>query len=151
MRSLMGALAAATLLGACYTYRSAGPVDAVMPIAGKRVRLELTTEGRMSLAQQIGPQTAYVEGDVIGADTTGLKLAMRSAEDSRHVSTDWKGEEVSFPRSAIASISERRVSVGSTALLGGLAAGGLLGAYAAFGGGGGAAGTAGGGGGNGHQ
>lgn len=135
----LAALVAMSLLGACYSYR---PVDTVAPKLGTRVALTLTTEGTGALAVQLGPQATYVEGDLVEADSSALRLAVRRVEDPRRLGTEWKGEQVTIPREAIASVSERHLSIGATALVGGLAVGGMIGAYAAFGTTGGADGVA---------
>jgi hypothetical protein len=142
MKQRMAAVAALvvmSLLGACYSYR---PVDTVSPTPGKRIALTLTPEGVRRLAVQLGPQATYVEGDLLEADSTAVRLALRRVEDSRHTGTRWNGEEVTISREAIASVSERRLSVGATAIASGLAVGGIIGAYAAFGTSGGADGVA---------
>ena len=131
MNQRMAALAAMWLLGACYSYR---PVDTVSPKPGTRIALTLARESVLTgLAQQLGPEATYVEGDLLRADSTALLLAVRRVEDPRHLGTEWKGEQVTIPREAIASVSERHLSIGATAIAGGLAVGGMIGAYAAFG------------------
>ena len=126
----VAALVAMSLLGACYSYQ---PVNTVSPKPGTRIALTLTPLGMGVLAEQLGPQAAYVEGDLLEADSTALRLAVRRVEDSRHTGTEWKGEQVAIPRELIASASERHLSIGQTAIASGLMVGGVLGAYAAFG------------------
>ena len=121
---------AMSLLAACYSYR---PVDPVAPKPGTRLALTLTPQGVKLLTLQLGPQVASVEGDLLEADSTAIRLALRRAEDSRRVGTKWNGEEVTIPRDVIEKISERHLSIGATAIASGLAVGGMLGAYAAFG------------------
>jgi hypothetical protein len=135
-------LAATLLLGACYSYTTAGPVETVSPKIGTRIALTLTPGGVAVLAGQLGPQATYVEGEVLETDSTALRLTVRRVEDSRRIGTEWKGEQVTVPREAIASVTERRLSIGATAILSGLAVGGVIGAYAAFGTEGGADGVA---------
>jgi hypothetical protein len=142
MNARMTWLAGMSLLGACYSYQAAGPVDTVSPKTGTRIALTLTEEGVAVLAGHLGPQSTYIEGDLLEADSTGLRLAVRRVEDWRHMGTEWKGEQVTIPRAAIASVSERRLSIGATAIVSGLALGGVLGTYAAFGTDGGADGVA---------
>jgi hypothetical protein len=126
-------LAATVLLGGCYTYTATGPVNTVSPKIGTRVALTLTPAGMAVLGGQLGPQASYVEGDVLESDSTTLRLNVRRVEDSRRIGTEWKGEQVTVPREAIASVTERRLSIGATAILGGLGVAGVIGAYAAFG------------------
>lgn len=123
------ALAALILAGGCYSYQ---PVRGVMPSSGTRVNLTLTESAVAEYSNQLGPQATYVEGTVVEADSAGVKLAIVRVEDARRTGSDWRGEQVSFPREAIARMTERRLSVGATALMGGLAVGSVVGAYLAF-------------------
>lgn len=133
MNGRIPALAAIWLLGGCYSFKATGPVDTVSPKPGTRVAVTLTQQGVAELGSELGPQATYVEGDLLEADSMGLRLAVRRVEDARRTGTDWKGEQVTLPRQAIASVSERHLSIGATALLSGLAVGGVIGAYATFG------------------
>lgn len=123
-------LVAMSLLGACYSYRQ---LDTVSPKPGKKIALTLTSDGVRMFTLQLGPQVTSVEGDLLEADSTTVRLALRRVEDSRRLGTKWNGEQVTIPREVIARISERRLSIGATAIASGLAVGGMLGAYAAFG------------------
>ncbi len=140
-----------SLLAGCYTYRPLGGVDAAMPAPGDHVEARLTPMGSASLAPQVGPDVLLLEGQVVSADSAGLTLAVTRSETARRIGTEWKGEHVTLPRGDVASLRERKLSVGATALFGGLAGGGLVGVAALLGGAGGASGTAGGGQGQGHQ
>ncbi len=144
MKSATAVIAALALLGGCYTYQAAGPADAVLPAPGTRVQVQLTSRGIVDLAQQLGPQVSYVEGKVLEADSTRLRLAVTQVEDARRAPTEWKGEQVTIPRDAIATIEQRRLSVGATALAGGLTVGGVVAAYLIFNGTGSATGSTGG-------
>jgi hypothetical protein len=119
------------LSAACYTYR---PLTAPSPPAGTRVDVELTDEGRRSLASQVGPETEHVEGTVVRADATALDLAVSATENVRGEPTDWNGEQVQVSRQYIEQIHQRRLSVGGTGILGGAVAAGLITAVELFGG-----------------
>ena len=134
MKSLITVGLGGTLLAGCYTYRPLGSVDAAMPAAGTQVEAKLTTAGATALASQIGPDILFLQGQVVSADSAGLTLAVTHSETARRVSSDWKGEHMTLPRDDIASIQVRKLSVGGTALLGGLAGGGLAAAFALIGG-----------------
>jgi hypothetical protein len=131
MRSLTAA-GILLLLTGCFTYRSLGSVDAAMPAPDTKVEIRLTTSAAAALANQIGPDVLYLRGDAVSADATALTLAITESETARHTSTTWKGEHVTVPREDIASVSQRRLAVGATALIGGLAGGGLVVAATAF-------------------
>ena len=127
-------LIATALLTGCYSYQSAGPVDSVAPLAGRRVTLRLTDQGTAELVGQLGGGISSVDGEIIGANADQLEVAVASTEDTRRITADWKGERVVIPRHAVSSIRERRFSAGATGLAGALVVGGLAGAYALFGG-----------------
>jgi hypothetical protein len=120
------------LLAGCYTYR---PLEKPAPPPGQRVSAQLTTEGSRELTGQIGPEILHVEGQVVRADSAGLDLEVLEIESYRGIRSDWHGEHVRLPRQAVAGLQERRLSVGGTALLGGVVAGGLYAIYRLFGGG----------------
>lgn len=132
-QTVLGLLLSAALSG-CYQYRYAGPVESVEPVAGRRVTLRLTNQGTADLATQLGGGVASIEGEIVGADADQLEVAVAATEDHRQITSDWKGERVSIPRHAVASVRERRFSAGATGLAGALFVGGIAGAYALFGG-----------------
>jgi hypothetical protein len=120
-------------LGACYTYQ---PLSAPEPEVGTRVSVQLTDDGSRELWGRIGPNVLHVEGDVVGADSAVLDLSVRQVENQRGIQSDWKGEQVMVPRRLIAGVQQRRLSVGGTGLLGGLAVVTMYALYRALGGGG---------------
>jgi hypothetical protein len=127
-----------TLLTGCYTYRPLPSVDGAMAPAGTQVEVRLTTAGAAGLANQVGPDVLYLDGFLVAADSNALTVKMARSETARRVSAEWKGEQITIPREDIASVGQRKFSVGATALLGGIAGGGLVAAYALLGGTGGA-------------
>ncbi|HEU4587044.1 MAG TPA: hypothetical protein VFS11_00245 [Gemmatimonadales bacterium] len=132
MRFRLEAIAACALLAGCYTYR---PIDTASPAdlaAGTGVEVRLTPEGTERLASQLGPEARYVRGQWLGADSTGVRLAVSSIETTRRIAIPWKGEEVTLPRADIAAVQERKLAVGASGLLGGVVLGGLVAATAAF-------------------
>jgi hypothetical protein len=122
-------LAALALTGGCYSYQ---PVRGAVPSPGTRVNLTLTEAAVAEYSTRLGPQATYVEGNIVQADSGEVKLAVVRVEDARRTGTDWKGEQVTFPRESIAQMRERKLSVGATALVSGLAVGSVVGAYLAF-------------------
>jgi hypothetical protein len=144
MRLRIEALAACALLAGCYTYRPLDTVDPATLPAGTNVEVRLTPEGATRLATQLGPDTRYVRGQWLGADSTGVRLAVSSVETTRRIGVPWKGEQVTLPRGDVATVQERKLAVGTTGLLGGVVLGGLVAATAAFSGGGNVSGAVGG-------
>ncbi|HET8622481.1 MAG TPA: hypothetical protein VFM14_02870 [Gemmatimonadales bacterium] len=123
------ALLAVLFTGGCYSYQ---PVQSVLPSPGTRVNLTLTEQAVAEYSHRLGPQATYIEGNIIQADSAGVRLGIVRVEDARRTGTDWRGEEFTFPRESIARMTERRLSVGATAIVGGLALGSVVGAYLAF-------------------
>jgi hypothetical protein len=119
------------VLSACYTY---GPVSNPTPSPGDRISAQLTTDGSRELSGQIGPEVLHVEGDVLGADSSGLDLQVREIESYRGIRSDWHGEHVKLPLSAVAGLQQRKLSVGGTTLMGGVLAAGLYAMYRILGG-----------------
>lgn len=116
----------------CFTYRLLGSADTAMRTSGTKVEIRLNSWGAATLANQIGVDVLYLQGDILAVDSTALGLAITASETARRVRTEWKGEHLTLPREDIASVSQRKLSVGATALMGGLAGGGLVALAAAF-------------------
>jgi hypothetical protein len=119
------------LLAACYTWQ---PVRQAGPASGERVNILLSDRGTAEMAPALGPGVSEVEGDVVAADSTDLRLAVRQVANTRGVPAGWLGEGVSIPRPYMARVSQRRFSAGGTALMSGLAAATLYGIYRLLGG-----------------
>lgn len=136
MKSALTAGLACIALAGCYAYRPLASVETAMPAAGTPVQVRLTTAGATALASQVGPDILYLQGEIVSADPDGLTLAVTRAETARRIGVEWKGEQVTLPRGDIASVEQRRLALGPTAVIGGLAGGGVVAAYALFGTGG---------------
>lgn len=147
MKSYSLVTAGAILLAGCYTYR---PLSTAQPLPGTRVSAELTDDGARELSGQVGPEVEHVEGEVLIVDSAGVRMAVRQIETTRGIQSDWRGEKVTIPRSAVSGWQERRLSVGGTGFIGGLVAGGLYAMYRLLGGPGLIDGRGGGSGGGGH-
>jgi hypothetical protein len=103
-------------------------------VAGTRVSAQLTQEGSRDLSGEIGPAVEHVEGDVLRVDSAGIQLSVRQVEGFRGIESDWNGEPVVIPRTAVAGWQQRRLSVGGTGFVGGLVVGGLYAIYRLLGG-----------------
>jgi hypothetical protein len=115
----------------CYTYR---PLTSPEPLAGTRVSAELTPDGSRDLSGQIGPAVEHVEGQVLRVDSAGIQLSVLQVEGFRGIQSDWNGEPVLIPRTAVAGWQQRRLSVGGTGFVGGLVMGGMYAMYRLLGG-----------------
>jgi hypothetical protein len=141
-------LAATTILvGGCYTYR---PLGTAQPVPGTRVSAELTDDGTRELSGRVGPEVEHIEGEVLAVDSAGVHMAVSQIETTRGIQSDWRGEGVTIPRTAVSGWQQRRLSVGGTGFVGGLVAGGLYAMYRLLGGPGVVDGRGGGSGGGGH-
>jgi hypothetical protein len=147
MKSWIAAALACTALSGCYTYRPLEGVGTQLPAVGSKVEVALTQAGSMAFSQQVGPDVQYLLGQVVQVDSSSIVLAMTASETTRRVNYPWKGEQVTIPYDNVASIRERKLSVGGSALLAGAAGGSLVAAFALLGGTSGATGGGGGGGG----
>jgi hypothetical protein len=125
------ALLVSFVLCGCYTYR---PLATPEPVAGTRVSAELTNEGSQNLSGKIGPAVEHVEGEVLRVDAAGIELSVLQVEGFRGVQSDWRGEPVFIPRTAVAGWQQRRLSVGGTGFVGGLVLGGVYAMYRLLGG-----------------
>ena len=115
----------------CYTYR---PLVSPDPVAGTRVSAQLTGEGSRDLSGKVGPEVEHVEGEVLRVDSAGIQLSVRQVEGFRGIESDWNGEPVVIPRTAVAGWQQRRLSLGGTGFVGGLVLGGVYAMYRLLGG-----------------
>jgi hypothetical protein len=119
------------LVSGCYTYR---PLANAEPETGTRISAELTDEGARELSGTIGPGIEHVEGEVLSVDSTAIKLSVRQVQAVLGWQTDWSGEPVTIPRTAVAGLQERRLSVGGTGFVSGVVIGGVYAVYRLLGG-----------------
>ncbi len=113
MRRLLLAALAAFSLG-CYV---GAPLAAPRPAVGTRVQLTLTDAGTVAMASQLGPARVELMGDVAAVTDSSLVLALRTVTSRRGVDEIWTGEQVTVPQAAIATMSQRNVSVKRSVLL----------------------------------
>ena len=107
------------LCAVCGCYESV-PVQLSQVQPGTKLRITLTDAGTDSLARYLGPGVETVNGKLINTSDSRLSLgvtsvAMRSGQDQF-----WKGETVAIPRSALATVQERKINKPKSLLLGGL-------------------------------
>jgi hypothetical protein len=115
------------LLCACYVTT---PVpSAPAPAPGTKLHVELTDAGSMSLAQYLGPNVNYVDGRLLGESDTTMSLSVSGLTFRSGLEQYWKGENVSLPHSAIATIQQKKVSWWRSSLL----AGGVIAGIASIG------------------
>ena len=114
-------MAASTVVsGGCYRYT---PIDSPSMALGSEVRLRLTDAGAVQLAPLVGNRIELIDGRIYSVADTGLTLAVTGTTDRLGVEVPWKGEQVTFPRSALAGVERRSLDRGKSYLVGGIAAG----------------------------
>jgi hypothetical protein len=122
-------LAAACLSAGCYNY---SPLATPSPDPGIWVAVTLTDAGAVELAPYLGPNVFVVRGRYVGDAEQGVRIAVSSVELVRGDQVDWKGEQVTLPKIAIASVQVRQLSKRRSALLVGVGLTGLVATTAAF-------------------
>jgi hypothetical protein len=131
--SLIGRLLVAVvvlpLLAGCYTML---PLSTMQPAPGTKMTLLLNDEGRMNTAQQVGPYTMRIDGQLVQATESNYVLAVTDVVDIRGAHSKWTGETVPLPRSYVMTTYERKFSTPKTVVLVGAVTAGFLALVASF-------------------
>jgi hypothetical protein len=122
-------IAAACLTAGCYNYN---PLTTPSPEPGTYVAVALTDAGALALAPYLGPNAFVVRGRYVGDADQSVQMSVSSVELVRGDQVDWAGEQVTLPKSAIASVQVRQLSKRRSALLVGVGLTGLVATTAAF-------------------
>ncbi len=115
------------LLCACYVTTPVPTAPA--PELGTKLHVQLTDAGAASLAQYLGPNVYYVDGRLLSRSDTSMALSVSGLTLRSGDEQYWKGENVSLPQSAIATIEVKKVSWWRSGLL----AGGIIASLTSFG------------------
>ena len=121
--ALRGGLVVLGLVSGCYRYN---PLTTPRAAPGTFVAVTLSDTGSAQLARVLGPAVFVVRGRVLASDDGGLLVSVSSVETKWGISVVWQGETVAVPGVAIASLDERRLAKGRSALLAAIGAGGLV-------------------------
>ena len=118
-------LAAAALLGGCYTLQ---PTGGVSPEVGTRVALDVNDQGRVALGGSMGPEIDQIEGRLVQRDTSDYVVAVSAVHLLRGGEQVWTGEQVHIKPSYVNRVYTREFSSGRTIALSviGVAAVGLF-------------------------
>ncbi|HEV2669680.1 MAG TPA: hypothetical protein VGU74_01195 [Gemmatimonadales bacterium] len=131
--SLVGRLCVAVvvlpLLAGCYDLV---PIATLQPAPGTKLSLVLNDEGRTQTAQQVGPYTMRIEGQLVQASESNYVLAVTDVVDIRGAHSKWTGETVPLPRSYVMTTYEKKFSTPKTVLLMGTVAAAFVGLVASF-------------------
>jgi len=127
MRRVLAGFIIAPLLAGCYVNQPLA--DGVpVPALGARFIVELTDQGRVGLAPQLGTEVARVEGSVVQRSDTQFVLGVQRVFGLWGSESRWDGERVTFSTSQVRRMSLKRLSTGRTVF----AAGGVAVAVLAY-------------------
>ena len=105
-RRSAAALALAAALAACYVQR---PLDEPSPEPGARIVAEVTDSGMVAMGTALGPGAVEVEGVIVAADAATWSVQMIRVDHRDGSSILWSRELVSFPRSVLTRVSQKRL------------------------------------------
>lgn len=107
----------------CYT---AVPIGLDVPQPETRIVAGITDVGSDRLAPQIGVAAVEIEGIVTAATDSVWRIRLKRVDQRGGVSTFWNEETVSFPRSALTGVREKRLDKKRSWMMAGL---GVAGAF----------------------
>lgn len=99
-------------LAGCYVYQ---PVTSAVVPTDRSVRLTLTEAGTVNLAPELGPSVVAVAGKLVNVSPDAYVVGLTDTRRRNGLEVDWRGEQVTIPRSLIASLQQRQFSRGRTA------------------------------------
>jgi hypothetical protein len=123
LRGVAALLLPCVLLSGCFNNV---PLQGSDPTPRTRVVVRLTPAGSDEVARQVGPRVVAIEGDVGEVREDVIQLFARVTEEQSGADAPWRGESVTIPRSAIASMEQRTLNRSRSVLLAGAIAGGAL-------------------------
>ncbi len=103
----------------CGCYVTTPVPMAPAPAVGTKLHVQLTDNGATTLAQYVGPNVSYIDGRLLTETDTNVALAVTATTLRSGDEQYWKGETVSLPHSAIATVAVKKVSWWRSALLAG--------------------------------
>src|SRR5262249_41749918 len=109
-------------LGACYEYK---PIMTEPPPVGETVALEVTDQGRVSLAERFGPGLAEIQGRVVSNQGNEYVVNVYRVSQVNGESAAWSGEVTRINQAFIGSVKGRQLSPLRTTLLAVVGAAGL--------------------------
>ncbi len=92
------------------------------PAPGEKVHVALTDRGSVDLAQYLGRGVAGVDGRLLESADSALSVSVSQVVTQSGDDQLWKGERVTIPREAIASVQGRKLSFWRSGLIGGAVA-----------------------------
>ena len=116
MRIIALLAALVPVLPACYTYVPVAAPEAA-PQAGRYVALQITDRGRVGLGPRFGSGVRQISGTVVTQQGGDLVLSVDQVSNIDGELNRWSGDTAKIDRDFVATMTERRVSAGRTALL----------------------------------
>jgi hypothetical protein len=110
-----GICSLALVLSGCYV---TVPVTQSSLQPGDRIRVQLTEQGADDLARYLGPNVATVDGRLLQNSDGVLALSVTSVATRAGDEQYWKGEQVSIPRTTVANVQGRKLSLWRSGLIG---------------------------------
>lgn len=102
------------LLGSLGCY-AAVPLDTPAPQPGRELVVQLTDAGSENLARFVGPRATEIRGRYLGGPPDTLRVAVLGVTMRNEEERFWQEEQLGIPRTAIATLRERRLSRPRTA------------------------------------
>lgn len=96
----------------CY---DAFPLVTPAPQPGRELVVQLTDAGSENLARFVGPRATEIRGRYLGSSPDTLRVAVLGVTMRNEEERFWQQEQLGIPRSAIATLRERRLSRPRTA------------------------------------
>ncbi|HEY3133745.1 MAG TPA: hypothetical protein VGJ47_03875 [Gemmatimonadaceae bacterium] len=107
-----GAVAAIALLASCYSFVPTN--RSVFPV-GTAVAFDLNDVGRVSLANQIGPEVMQLSGVLRDQTNIDYTISVESMTYLNGRTSQWSGEPVTVKQEFVKSTFEKKFSSGRTA------------------------------------
>jgi hypothetical protein len=111
-------LLSAATQASCYVY-SVPPSG--QPVPGSRYSFAITDQGRVGLADRLGPGVETIEGTLVGQNGGGYLVSVTRIKSIGGGFSHWAGERVAVSAEHVATVRERRLSRRRTALAAGAA------------------------------
>jgi hypothetical protein len=105
---------ASLLMCGCYV---TVPLASTSPGPGTRLHVQLTDTGSGTLARYLGPNVVSVDGRLLQSTDTAMALSVNTVGMRDGDEQYWKGETVSLPKGAIATVQQKKLSTWRSGLL----------------------------------
>jgi hypothetical protein len=112
-------LSTIALQAGCYRYV---PMTMGAPTPGEHYTFEISDQGRVGLADRLGPGIVKVEGTLVRQAEDAYVVSVAGIESVGGTSAHWSGEQVPVRQEYVRSVERREFSSGRTAVAIGAAA-----------------------------